>query len=119
MTAPPAIGADRLPPVPASPNGVMRGVAVAHAHLLDRHAELVGRDLGKGRLVALTVGHLLRVHRHGAVGLEHRARRLAADADRRSPPGMIDSWKSGGPGAASMKVANPSPSTRPSARAAA
>ena len=54
-------------------------VAVAHADLLDRHAELVGRDLGQRRLVALAVGHLLGVHRHGAVGLEHRARRLAPD----------------------------------------
>ena len=52
-------------------------VAVADADLLERHAELVGRDLGQRRLVTLTVGHLLGVHRHGAVGLEHRARRLA------------------------------------------
>ena len=79
MTAPPAIGADRLPPVPDSPNGVMRCRRKRTSHLLDRHAELVRRDLGQGRLVALTVRHLLGEHRDGAVGLEHRARRFAGD----------------------------------------
>ncbi len=56
-----------------------RRVAVAHPHLLDRHAERVGRDLGERGLVTLAVGHLLRVHGHGPVGFEHRARRLALE----------------------------------------
>ncbi len=70
--APPAIVAARLPPVPKPDR---RGVAVADddAHLLERHAELVGCDLGERRLVALAVGHLRGEHRHDAVGLEPHA----------------------------------------------
>ena len=57
--APPAIVAARLPPVPKPER---RAVAVADddPDLLERHADLVGRDLGERRLVALPVRHLRR-----------------------------------------------------------
>ena len=67
--------------------------------------------------MALPVGHLLRGDGDGAVGLEHRPRGLARQ-ESAAAAGMIASWKSGGPGAASMKVANPNPRQRPSPRAA-
>ena len=51
-------------------------VAEAHGDVPRRHAELVGRDLGEGRLVALAVGHLLDVDADAAVDLEHGAGRL-------------------------------------------
>ena len=64
-------------------------VADHDAYLLERHAELVGGDLGQGRLVALAVRHLAgeqrddavfgeleahRLHAHGAAGPLRRAR---------------------------------------------
>ena len=78
MTAPPAIAADRLPPVPASPNGVIAVSPKRTRHLFDRDADLVGGELRERGLVALAVGHLLGDDRHPAVLLEHEARRLGA-----------------------------------------
>ena len=45
----------RLPPVP-KPMGVVDGVAVAHDHLVELHAELIRDDLGERRLMPLAVG---------------------------------------------------------------
>ncbi len=55
-------------------------VAVADhdADLLERHAELVGGDLGQGRLVALAVRHLAGEQRDDAVFLEPEAHGLIA-----------------------------------------
>src|SRR5580700_12028667 len=55
-------------------------VAVADydANLLERHAELVGGDLGQGRLVALAVRHLPGEQRDDAVFLEPEAHGLKA-----------------------------------------
>ena len=79
-------------------------VAVADddADLLERHAELVGGDLGQGRLVALAVRHLPGEQRDDAVFLEPEAHGLHAQRRRRAPPAR-------GPGAASMNVATPMP----------
>ena len=58
--APPAIVAARLPPVKPERDDV--AVADDDPDLLERHAELVGRDLGERRLVALAVRHLAGEH---------------------------------------------------------
>ena len=118
VTAPPAIGADRLPPVPAraerrdatcrrSGRGPARAARRARR---PRPGPASSRDPGRGASAGCT---------------PTRCRRPRAPSGAGSPPisppapGMIASWKSGGPGAASMNVANPSPRMRPSARAAA
>ena len=53
-------------------------VADYDANLLERHAELVGGDLGQGRLVALAVRHLAGEQRDDAVFLEPEAHGLHA-----------------------------------------
>ena len=112
-TAPLAQVAARLPPVPMRLKGVMSGVAVDHPDVVERDPHLVGGHLGERRLVALAVGHLRGDHHQVAVRLELDLGPLAAEARR--PRARISS----GPGAASMKVANPMPRQRPSVRAAA
>ena len=102
---------------PAAPgtDGVERrqpGVAVHDPDRLEGHAELVGRDLGQGRLVALAVGRLAGEHHEGAVGLEPGPGPLARRRRSRVWPA-----NSGGPGAFSMKMASPMPRYRPCARA--
>src|SRR5262249_14133660 len=54
------------------------GVTDDDADLLERHAELVGSDLGKGRLVALAVRHLPGEQHNHAVLLEPKAHGLHA-----------------------------------------
>src|SRR5262249_13011760 len=54
------------------------GVADYYADLPERHAELVGGDLGQGRLVALAVRHLPGEQRNDAVFLEPKAHGLGA-----------------------------------------
>ena len=44
----------RLPPVPL-PIGVLRGVAVPDDDLVEIDAQVIGDDLGEGRLVPLAV----------------------------------------------------------------
>ena len=55
------------------------GVAHHDPHVLERHAELVGRDLRQRRLVALPVGHLPREHAHRAVAVQPGADVLGAE----------------------------------------
>ena len=52
------------------------GVAAHHDHRLERHRELVGRDLGQGRLVPLALGADPQVHEHGAVRIHADVRAL-------------------------------------------
>ncbi len=51
---------------------MLGGVALDHLDLLDRHAEIVGNDMGEGRGVALPMA--VRAREHG-----HRAGRVEAD----------------------------------------
>ena len=63
--------AERLPPV--EPGRRVGAVAGHDAHRVERHAELVSRDLCEGGLVALPVGHLRGENDHGAVIVETHA----------------------------------------------
>ena len=54
----------------AEPHRRAVGVTCDDSDLLERHTDLVGRDLRERRLVALPVGHLRGEDRHHAVGLE-------------------------------------------------
>ena len=108
---PPAIVADRLPPVKPEGDGVT--VADDDADLLEGHAELVGGDLGEGGLVALPVRHL--------AGEQRRRCRLRPAEDAWTP-GPARRPTSGRPrargrldegGHADAQVAAPGPGRRP------
>jgi hypothetical protein len=59
-----------------------RGVGVHDAHILERHAQHRGRDLGPRGLVTLAVRHAAGDDRRGAVRLDaHRSVLAAAPAD--------------------------------------
>ena len=98
-----AAGHGGRPAAAGQPEG--DGVAVADddADLLERHAELVGGDLGEGGLVALPVRHLAGEQQ---VTMPSSASRRRMDSRPIAPP---EPSGARGPGAASMKVATPMP----------
>ena len=75
-----------------------RSVAVAHPHLLDRDADLVGGDLRQRRLVALAVRHLLGDAPTTVPSSSSTSAGGLATERRRPPPPITYAPKSGGPG---------------------
>ena len=119
VTAPPAIAADRLPPVPAMLNGVTAVSPkrtrtcsiVTPTSSAATWARVVSWPWPCGIcwVTTVTTPSSSSTTRTGS----------PPTAAPTAPPPITAAAKSGGPGAASMKVATPSPRWRPPARAAA
>ena len=88
-------GHGRRPAAARHPHRDDVGVADDDAHLIERHPELVGGDLGQRGLVTLAVRHLAREDGHGAVLFEPEPHLLGAHDSSALR-------ESSGPGAASM-----------------
>ena len=80
-----AAGHGRRPAAAGEPERDHVAVADDDPDLLERHAELVGRDLGERGLVALPVRHLAGEHGHGAVGVEPQPHRAPGPSGRSAP----------------------------------